>query len=55
MNLEVKDKYFLDVELPYYVNTDESQAKFEAKKATLKVKMPIDKSRLVEDPIPNLP
>lgn len=44
--LKAKDKYYLDLKLPYKVLKDEGSAKFESKTKILKVTLPIDKASL---------
>ena len=44
--LKAKDKYYLDLKLPYKVLKDEGTAKFESKQKILKVSLPIDKASL---------
>ncbi|KAL4506552.1 hypothetical protein ABPG72_000123 [Tetrahymena utriculariae] len=53
--LNVKEKYFLDIKLPYSVFADDGNASFDKKKKILKIKLPIDKSKLPLDPTPPKP
>ncbi|EAR90920.1 pre-RNA processing PIH1/Nop17 protein (macronuclear) [Tetrahymena thermophila SB210] len=53
--LNVKEKYFLDIKLPYSVFPDDGNASFDKKKKVLKIKLPIDKSKLPLDPTPPKP
>jgi len=50
--LKVKDKYYLDITLPFKVNGDEGAAKFDSKTKTLKVTVPTVKE---DNPQQNLP
>jgi dynein assembly factor 2 len=38
--LKAKDKYYLDIKLPFKVNSEEGNAKFDSKTRTLKLTLP---------------
>ncbi|CAD8102236.1 unnamed protein product [Paramecium sonneborni] len=44
--LDVPNKYFLDIKLPYPIESNEASAKFDAKAKTLKIRAPISKEYL---------
>ncbi|CAD8191628.1 unnamed protein product [Paramecium pentaurelia] len=44
--LDVPNKYFLDIKLPYPIEQSEAQAKFDAKSKILKIRAPISKDYL---------
>ena len=47
------DKYFLDLQLPYPVISDDGNAKFEAKKKLLRIKLPVDKDKIPKPVVEN--
>jgi len=47
--LNSPDKYFLDIDLPYFVKSEEGTAKFEKKTKMLKIYLPINKEKHPEE------
>jgi len=50
--LQAANKYYLDIKLPYKVNSDEGSAKFDSKLKTLTVTLPTVKEEIVEEEKP---
>lgn len=44
MIFEIPSKHYLEIKLPYDVNQDEGNAKYDKKNKKLKVKLPLAKS-----------
>jgi len=47
--LKAANKYYLDIALPYKVNSDEGGAKFDSKAKTLTVTLPVVKEDNIEE------
>lgn len=46
--LDVPEKYFLDIKLPYMVLFEQGKAKFEQKSKTLKIEVPLNLEKYKE-------